>query len=267
MAPQFVKPYRKSSKTDRNDAEAICEAVGRPNMRFVSVKSVEQQAVLTVHRARQLAVAGRTALVNQVRGLLAEFGIVMPKGRKALRPALAAILGDAENELPFTARETIGEVYEQLVAQDRRIAVYDRRIDALAESTPAAKRLMELEGVGAVTATAAVATVGDAKVFENGRQLSAWIGLTPRNSGSGGKTVPGRMSKQGDRYLRTLLIHGARAVLRVADRKTDPKSQWAAALKRRVGNNKAAVALAAKHARIVWALLAHEQPYQPARAA
>lgn len=267
MAPQFVRPYRKSGKSDRNDAEAICEAVGRPSMRFVAVKSAEQQAVLVMHRARQLAVGQRTALGNQMRGLLAEFGIVIRQGRAPLRQALPLILEDAENGLPFPARATFADLYAQLVAADERVASYDRRIQALAQTMPGAQRLMQVEGVGAITATAVVATVGDAKVFQNGRQMAAWLGLTPRQSGSGGKLTQGHISKRGDGYVRMLLVHGARAVLRTAHRKTDPKSRWVSALKDRAGANKAVVALAAKQARILWVLLAREQDYQPARAA
>lgn len=267
MAPQFVSPYRKSHKSDHNDAEAICEAVGRPNMRFVAIKSAEQQGVLVMHRARQLAVAQRTALGNQMRGLLAEFGIVIRQGRAPLRQALPLILEDVENALPFPARETMADLYGQLVAADERVASYDHRIQALAKMMPGAQRLMQVEGVGAITATAVVATVGDAKVFQNGRQMAAWLGLTPRQSGSGGKLTQGHISKRGDGYVRMLLVHGARAVLRVAHRKTDDKSRWVSDLKNRAGDNKAVVALAAKHARILWALLAHEQDYQRARAA
>ena len=262
MAPQFVRPYRKSDKSDRNDAEAICEAVGRPNMRFVAIKSAEQQAVLVIHRARQLAVGQRTALANQVRGLLAEFGIVIRQGRAPLRQALPLILEDAENGLPFPARETMADLYAQLVAADQRVAGYDQRIQVLAQAMPGAQRLMQVEGVGAITATAVVATVGDAKVFRNGRQMAAWLGLTPRQSGSGGKLSQGHISKRGDGYVRLLLVHGARAVLRVAHRKTDAKSRWVRDLQGRAGDNKAVVALAAKHARILWALLAREEDYR-----
>lgn len=267
MAPQFVRPYRKSHKSDANDAIAICEAVGRPDMRFVAIKSAEQQGVLVMHRARQLAVAQRTALGNQMRGLLAEFGIVIRQGRAPLRQALPQILEDAENGLPYPARETMADLYAQLVAADERVTGYDRRIQTLAQTLPGAQRLMQVEGVGAITATAVVATVGDAKVFRNGRQMAAWLGLTPRQSGTGGKLTQGHISKRGDGYVRMLLVHGARAVLRVAHRKTDAKSRWVSDLKHRAGDNKAVVALAAKQARILWVLLAREQDYQPARAA
>lgn len=262
MAGQFVAPYRKSGKNDANDAAAICEAVGRPTMRFVPVKSVEQQAILAVHRARSLLVAERTALVNQMRGLLGEFGITVAQGIDRLRRALLAILEDGENGLPGLARETFADLLEQLRALDRRVAHYDRRIETLAREMESAKRLMAMAGIGPLTATALVATVGDAKVFSQGRQFAAWLGLTPRQHSSGGRSRLGRISKRGDVYLRTLLIHGARSVLRLTAKKTDPKSRWAEALRQRSGNNIAATALAAKHARIIWAMLARETDYR-----
>jgi transposase len=262
MAGQFVKPYRKNGKNDANDAEAICEAVGRPTMRFVPVKDVEQQAVLMLHRARNLVVANRTAQVNQIRGLLAEFGIVVAQGVGRLRGQLPDILEDAENGLPGLGRQIFMELLDQLRALDEQIAYYDRAIAQVAAQSEAARRLMALEGVGPITATALVASVGDAKTFENGRQFAAWLGLTPSQNSSGGKTRLGSISKRGDRYLRTLLIHGTRAVLRTAERKMDQKSRWALAVQARRGSNIAAVARAAKHARIIWAILAHGTEYQ-----
>lgn len=262
MAGQFVAPYRKSGKNDANDAEAICEAVGRPTMRFVSVKSVEQQAILAVHRARSLLVEERTALVNQTRGLLGEFGITVAQGIDRLRRALPEILEDGENGLPGLARETFADLLEQLRALDVRVVHYDRRIETLAREMESARRLMAIAGIGPITATALVATVGDAKVFSHGRQFAAWLGLTPRQHSSGGKSKLGRISKRGDVYLRTLLIHGARSVLRLTAKKTDLKSRWAEGLKQRSGNNIAATALAAKHARIIWAMLARDTDYR-----
>jgi transposase len=264
MAPQFVAPYRKNDKNDGNDAEAICEAVGRPHMRFVPVKTGDQQAVLTVHRARQLLVAERTALVNQSRGLLAEYGLIVPAGLTALRRAWATLLEAAE--LPALAREVFADLADRLRALDERIAAYDRRVAQLARESEPTQRLMQVRGVGPVTATAAVATVGDARAFRNGRQLAAWLGIVPRQHSSGGTRRLGRITKRGDVYLRTLLIHGARTVLRQVSRRTDATSRWATALKARRGFNKAVVALAAKHARILWALLATGRDYQPAAA-
>jgi transposase len=262
MAPQFVAPYRKNDKNDGNDAEAICEAVGRPHMRFVPVKDIEQQAVLTVHRARQLLVAERTALVNQTRGLLAEYGLIVPAGIGALRRAGAALL--EVPELPALAREVFADLADRLRALDERIAVYDRRVTQLARQTEPAQRLQQVPGVGPVTAMALVATIGDARAFKNGRQLAAWLGLVPRQHSSGGTRRLGRITKRGDVYLRTLLIHGARAVMRQLARRTDTTSRWVTALKARRGFNKAVVALAAKHARMLWALLVTGRPYQPA---
>lgn len=267
MAAQFVSPYRKGGRTgknDKTDAEAICEAVGRPNMRFVPVKSEEQQAVLAVHRVRELAVAERTALVNQIRGLLGEFGIVVAKGRERLQKALPLVLEMADNALPSLLRSVLAELSERLQEMNARIAHYDRLIEALARVMPASARLMKLPGIGPVTATALVASVGDAKEFASARQFAAWLGLTPRQYSSGGKSRLGSISKRGDAYLRKLLVHGARSVLRVAKGRTDGVGRWAQAVKDRRGENIAAVALAAKHARMIWAMLTKNEAYRPA---
>jgi transposase len=264
MAAQFVIPYRKRGKNDANDAEAICEAVGRPNMHFVAIKSEEQQSVLMVHRARSLVVANRTAQVNQIRGLLAEFGLVVPKGVARLRRELPGILEDAENGLPALAREVLAGLLHQFHDFDTRITAYDRQIRALAAASEPARRLMQVEAIGPQTATALVASMGDPHVFNSGRSYAASIGITPRQRSSGGKERLGRITRQGDGYLRTLLVHGARAALRVIDTKTDAKSAWARRLRDRRHVNVAAVALAAKHARIAWAILAHGTEYRPA---
>lgn len=264
MGAQFVIPYRKRSKNDANDAEAICEAVGRPHMRFVAVKSEEQQSVLMVHRARTLVVANRTAQVNQIRGLLGEFGLVVPKGVARLRRELPGILEDAENGLPVLAREVLAGLLEHFHHFDTRVTAYDRQIRALAAASEPARRLMEIEAIGPQTATALVARLGDPHVYSNGRCYAASLGITPRQHSSGGKDRLGRITRQGDGYLRTLLVHGARAALRVIDTKTDAKSAWARRLRDRRHVNVAAVALAAKHARIAWAILAHDTEYRPA---
>jgi transposase len=264
MAAQYVRAYRKRGKNDANDAEAICEAVGRPNMRFVAIKSEEQQAVLMVHRARTLTMANRVAQVNQIRGLLGEFGLVVPKGAGRLRRELPGILEDAENGLPVLAREVLSGLLEQLREAETRISAYDRQIRELAEASEPARRLMRVESIGPQTATAFVATIGDPHVFKNGRGCAAWLGITPRQHSTGGKERLGQITRQGDSYLRTLLVHGARAYLRVVDKKTDAKSDWARRLKQRRHVNVAAVALAAKHARIAWAMLAHGTDYRPA---
>ena len=263
MATQYVVAYRKRGKNDANDAEAICEAVGRPNMRFVAIKSEEQQAVLMVHRARALTMGNRTAQVNQIRGLLGEFGVVVPKGVARLRRELPGILEDAENGLPALAREVLSGLLEQLREVDTRINAYDRQLRALAEASEPACRLMQIEAIGPQTATALLATMADPHVFKNGRGFAAWLGITPRQHTSGGHERLGQITRQGDSYLRTLLVHGARAYLRVVDKKADAKSAWARRLKERRHVNVAAVALAAKHARIAWAILAHGTEYRP----
>ena len=229
-------------------------------MRFVPVKSEAQQAVLTVHRARELLVTERTALANQIRGLLMEYGLVIAQGIQRLRRELPERLAVAT--LPVLVREVGEELRARLLALDRRITDYDHRIEQLAKQNEAASRLMPVEGVGPITATAVVATIGEGHAFQHGRQFAAWLGLVPQQHSTGGKTVLGRITKHGNVYLRTLLIHGARAVLQFSATRTDRKSRWVEQVRRRRGNNIAAVALAAKHARILWALLARGQEYR-----
>jgi transposase len=265
MAAQFVIPYRKQGKNDANDAEAICEAVGRPNMHFVAVKTEEQQAVLMVHRARSLALSSRTALVNQIRGLLGEFGLVVPRGVERLRAQLPQILEDAENGLPALAREVLARLLEQLRELARVLQQYDAKLRELAQQSEPARRLMQIGAIGPQTATALVASMGDPQVFKSARNYAASLGLVPRQDSSGGKSRLGSITKRGDRYLRTLLVHGARSYLRVVDKKTDGKSAWVKRLKQRRHVNVAAVALAAKHARIAWAMLAKGLEYRPAQ--
>lgn len=264
MAPQFVAPYRKGSKNDQNDAQAICEAAGRPNMRFIPVKNEQQQAVLALHRVRSLLVGERTAQVNQIRGLLLEFGVAMPQGRDKVRAQLPWLLEDAENGLPLLLRELLFSQYQRLCELDKQILESDRKIDTIAKQDEKALRLMKLEGIGPITATAMIASVGDIREFQNGRQFAAWLGLVPRQWSSGGKNRLGRITKRGDVYLRTLLVHGARAVIRFAENKEDRKSLWIKDVKARRGFNKAAVALAAKHARIVWSMLINNTEYRVA---
>jgi transposase len=263
MATQYVVAYRKRGKNDANDAEAICEAVGRPNMRFVAVKSEEQQAILMVHRARSLVIANRTAQVNQIRGLLGEFGLVVPRGLAAVRRGLPHILEAAENGLPTLAREVLSGLLLQLREIDARIKHYDQQIRSLAEASEPAQRLMQIEAIGPQTATALLATIGNPHVFKSGRGFAAWLGMTPRQYSSGGKEHLGRITRQGDGYLRTLLIHGARSYMRVVGTKSDAKSDWVRRLSERRHANVAAVALAAKHARVAWAILARGTTYRP----
>jgi len=262
IAAQFVRPYRKSGKNDANDAEAICEAVSRPSMRFVAVKTAEQQSILSIHRSRTLLISERTALVNHLRGLLTEFGIVLPQGTASVRRELPWILEDAENGLPHLAREVFSDIRERLKRLDDSIVKYDKWIKQLAHEDELAQRVMKLGGIGPITATAIIATIGDASTFNNGRQFAAWLGLTPRQNSSGGKNRLGSISKRGDTYLRTLLIHGSRSVLLQTANRSDSISQWAEAIKNRRNNNIAAVALAAKNARIIWAMLTHRTEYK-----
>ena len=264
IAAHFVTPYRTRGKNDANDAEAICEAVGRPKMRFVAVKSQEQQSVLMVHRARELALANRTAQVNQIRGLLGEFGIVVPQGVERLRHALPGILEDAENGLPIIARQVLASLLQQLHSVDEQMAGFDLQIRQIVAASEPAQRLLKIGGIGPQTATALVATMGDPNAYDSGRNFAASLGLVPRQNSSANKERLGPITRMGDCYLRKLLVLGAQAYLRRVDKKTDRKSVWAKCLKERRHTNVAAVALAAKHARIAWAMLAHGAEYRPA---
>ena len=254
MAPKLVAPYRMSGKRGKNDAAdaaAICEAVQRPNMRFVPVKSEEQQSRLMVHRARQGYVQARTATINRIRGLLAELGIVLPQQAEVVRSQARAHLED----LPGYANLVIGDLLSEVSHLDERIKQYDTHVKGMAKECTAAQQLMQLCGVGETTATAIVAMVGNAREFDSGRQFAAWLGLVPGQYSSGGKTRLGRITKAGDAYLRSLLVLGARAVLNAARSKTDSLSRWAMALRERRGYWKAVVAIAAKNARMAWAVL------------
>ena len=263
MAPQFVKPYVKSNKNDVADAEAICEAVARPNMRFVAIKTVEQQAILSLHRARAGFVKSRTALANQIRGLLAEFGMVIPRGIRSVIGTLPVIVDEpSENGLPGVMRELLRGLLEQLQGLDRQVVELETQIKHWHREHEASRRLEAIPGIGPITASALIATIGDARVFGNGRQLAAWLGLVPKQHSSGGKPTLLGISKRGDAYLRTLLIHGARAVVRVAEAKIDGVG-WLDKLLVRRNKNIATVALANKNARMVWALLAHGDSFKP----
>lgn len=263
MAPQFVKPYVKTNKNDRNDAEAICEAVTRPNMRFVPVKTPEQQALLGLHRARQGLVKSRTAQANQIRGLLAEFGIVIPQGLGHIARRLPEIVEDAENGLPGMMRQLIRRLGEQLNRLDEQVEQMQRQITLWHRENEQSRKLEDIPGIGPITASALVASVGNATSFKNARQLSAWLGMVPRHQGTGGKAVLGGISKRGDAYLRTLLIHGARSVIAKLEHQPEQASAWLRRLLARRNKNIAAVALAAKNARIAWALLAHGRDFKP----
>jgi transposase len=265
IAPQFVKPFVKSNKNDAVDAEAICEAAQRPNMRFVAIKTVEQQDIQATHRMRSLTVERRTAQVNQVRGLLLEYGIDVPQGRAALMRRLPEILEDAANGLSERFRAELNTVLEELRHLDARVAHYDTQIQAIAQNDETVQRLMTIPGIGALVATALVAAVGeDVGLFRNGRGLAAWLGLVPRQHSTGGRERLLGISKRGDVYVRQLLIHGARAVMRWVERKEDATSRWASALKSRRHTNIAVVAMANKIARVAYAVMRTGKPYDPA---
>ncbi len=266
IAAQHVKPYVQGQKNDRNDAAAICEAVSRPGMRFVPVKSVAQQDVQALLRIRAERVAGRTALVNQIRGLMGEYGVVVATGRATLRRTLPSILEDSENGLSWDFRELLAELYEELVALDERIEALDARVQQRVADNDNARRLLDIPGVGPLTAAALVASVGDARQFKNGRQMAAFFGLVPRQHSSGGKTRLLGMHKRGDSFLRGLLVHGARSVQRMAVNKTDDRSRWLNAVGARRHRNVATVAQANKTARIAWVILARGETYRAAPA-
>ena len=261
IAPQFVKPYVKSNKNDAVDAEAICEAVERPSMRFVPSKSIEQQDIQSVHRNRNLLVGRRTAQANQIRDLLMEYGIIIPQGIRQLRKAIPEILEDAENTLSVYFRELLQELYEEIIHFDKRIDTIELKLKLISEHNEDCQRLLTIPGIGLLTATALIAAIGDISVFKNGRELAAWLGLVPRQHSTGGKPTLLGISKRGDSYLRTLLIHGGRSVVRVAHKHHDKRNQWIGAVKERRGENISNVAVANKNARIVWALLTKKQDY------
>jgi transposase len=263
MAPQFVKPYVKSNKHDLADAEAIGEAVTRPTMRFVPIKELTQQDLQALHRVRDRLVKARTALINEMRGLLGEYGIILPKGVTKFRQMLLSTLEKEQAKLTELSREVFGQLYEEWLTLEQRLAYYNAKLEAICQAHPVCQRLLTIPGIGPLTATALVAAVSDAAHLKNGRQLAAWLGLVPRQHSTGGKPRLLGISKRGDIYLRKLLVHGARATIRWVGLKHDRRSQWLRALIQRRGTNRAVVALANKNARIAWVLLATDQYYRP----
>jgi transposase len=253
MAPRFVAPYRKNSKNDGNDAEAICEAVSRPSMRFIPIKTTEQQAVLCLHRVRQGFIEERTTTINRLRGLLSEFGFVLAQSSAVVRREVHALL----ERLPAQAARAATDLLDHLRLLDVRVREYERLIQAHARQHPAARLALSRSGVGPITASAIAATVANFSEFKNGRQFAAWLGLVPRQHSTGGKQRLGHITGRGDPYLRTLLVMGARSVLQRAGRQNDPLSRWALAVRARRGYHRACVAVAAKNARVVWAMLSH----------
>ena len=264
LAGQFVAPYRlqgKSGKNDVNDAAAICEATSRPHMTFVPPKTLAQQGMLCVHRLREGLKEERTACINRIRGLLAEFGIVLPQSPQVLRERLSELIEDASNDIAGVARLVLQRAQEHCKEIDVHLHWCDQRIAAHRRDDEQVRRAAELKGIGPVTACAVVATVGDFKQFKNGAQFGAWLGLTPKQNSSGGKTSLGSITKRGSTYLRTLLIQGAKAAVLAGKHHDDPISQWAQRLRERCGWQKAVVALANKNARILWAVMTKEKCY------
>lgn len=262
IPPQYVKPYVKRNKTDAADAEAICEAVSRPNMRFVPIKTIDQQGVLTLHRVRSAFVRQRTSAINTVRGLLTEFGVIAGKGIQRVAELRQRMDKVDVDLLPEEARAAITETFEHIEALTDRIAAVEARILAWHKSSEASRRLASAPGVGPITASAIVASVGDGRQFQSARHFAAWLGLTPRIQASGGKEHIGKISKGGDRYLRALLIHGARAVVGANFRKDVTPRPWLKQLLARRPVNVAAVAVAHKTARALWAMITREEEYR-----
>jgi len=266
IAASFVSPYRmegKGGKNDMTDAAAICEAASRPTMRFVPIKSCEQQGVMSLHRVREGLKEERTACVNRIRGVLAEFGLVFGKSPKALRAVLGEVIEDADNELSTTARLVIQRAFEHWRELDEHMRWCDRQVGQHVRSSPAARRAAKIDGIGALGASALTASVGDFNQFRSGDQFGAWVGLVPRQNSSGGKASLGRITKRGDDYLRTLLIQGAKSAVMSAGKRDDPISRWLVQLTARVGWQKACVAMANKNARILWSVMTREQGYDP----
>jgi transposase len=264
IAASFVSPYRmegKSGKNDMTDAAAVCEAASRPTMRFVPIKSAEQQGVMVLHRMREGFKEERTACINRIRGVLAEFELVFGKSPKVLRAVLAEVIEDASNELTGLARLTVQQAYEHWRGLDQRMRWCDQQIGAHVRSSDAAKRAAKISGIGEIGASALTASVADFKQFKSGHQFGAWLGVVPSQNSSGGKSSLGRITKRGDDYLRTLLIQGAKSAVMSAGKRDDPTSRWLVQLTARVGWQKACVAMANKNARILWAVMTREQGF------
>ena len=264
VAPQFIKPYLQPQKNDANDAAAICEAVSRPQMRFVPRKTIEQQDRQALHRIRSRLIGTRTQIGNQIRGLLAEYGIVLPQHLMQVRRALPQLTDEKETRLSDFAKRLFSRLYEELQALDERILAIEAEVNQAFQQNSLCQRIAEVEGIGPVTATAVVAAISNGNTFHNGRQFAAWLGLVPRQNSSGEKQRLSGITKRGDCYLRTLLVHGSRSVVFRAAKKDDARSKWIAEKQKKLGTAKTCVAVANKNARIIWALLAHDEPYRRA---
>jgi transposase len=262
LAPQYVVPFRHGQKNDPNDALALTEAGRRPSIPSVPVKSAEQQDIQAWHRVRERLVKNRTALANHIRGLLLEYGVIVPQGLSRLRHRLPGILDDADHGLSCAFRELLQSLAHELSALDASVAEVTPRLTRISHDLDACQRLREMDGIGPLNATALVAALGNGHAFRHGRQVAAWLGLVPRQYSSGGKTRFAGISKRGNSYLRCLLIHGARSVVSRARTKTDATSVWIRQLVGRVGVNKACVAMANKMARVAWALLRTGEHYR-----
>jgi transposase len=263
IAAKFVRPYVKNNKNDARDAEAICEAMSRPRIHFIPVKTFEQHDIQSLHRVRQNVQQMRIAQSNQIRGLLMEYGVVIPKGPSYVRKLLPLILEDAENNLTTQFRFILSELYDDLCSIDKRLERIDKQIAAICAENHICNRLTEIVGIGNITATAIYAAAGNGRQFPKGRLFSAWLGLVPRQHSSGGRELMLGISKHGNNYIRTLLVNGAQALLVHCERKNDVISKWLIELKKRRGHNKACIACANKLARICWAIMSSDQKYSP----
>jgi transposase len=261
IAAQFVKPFVKSNKNDAADAEAICEAAQRPSMRFVSPKTIEQQDIQSIHRIRELLQTRLTGQSNQIRGLLLEYGIAIPKGIRHLMKQLPDIIDDETNHLTPLFRELLRELYEEMNHLEKKIDSLEKKLGLISKQSQDCQLLMTIPGIGLLSATALLATIGNPSVFKNGREFAAYLGLVPRQFSTGGKSTLLGISKRGDKHLRALLVHGARSVVRISDKHVDGRSQWITRLRERRGENVSAVAVANKNARTAWAVLTKKRPY------
>jgi transposase len=261
ISPQFVKPYVKSNKNDKADAEAICEAVSRPGMRFVGIKTTTQQDILSIHRVRERLIKTRTALSSEIRGLLGEYGVVLPQGIGHIRSGLSERLEQNSDKLTPMTRQTVDDLLEEFHHTDSLIDRYDQRLRSIHRGSDVSKKLGTIPGVGEVIATAIIGAAGNPDAFKNGRQFAAWLGLVPRQHSTGGKPRLLGISKRGDPYIRKQLVHGARSVVRMAHLHSDKRSIWIQKLKARKGANRTVVAVANKNARVIWAILKRETRY------